>query len=228
MDRNQILNDPETAMRYALSGLQSQVWTALPGIIQAVNLDAMTVDIQPSIKGVATSSNGDSSFVNMPLLLDCPIVFPSAGGFSLTLPIHPGDEVLIIISSRCIDAWWQNGGIQAPIELRMHDLSDGFAIPGPKSQPNVVSGISPDNAQLRTDDGTCFLEITPGGQINLMAPSGVNITGDLNVTGDVASTGNVVAMGQVTATNGGPAVNLTTHFHPGVTVGSGTTGDAEG
>ena len=33
------------------------------------------------------------------------------------------------------DSWWQSGGIGVPIESRMHDLSDGFAILAPTSQP---------------------------------------------------------------------------------------------
>jgi hypothetical protein len=208
MDRNQVLNDPETAMRYALQGLQSQMWTAFPAIVQSVDLEAMTIECTPAIRGVATSESGVQSFVNMPVLGDVPICFPSAGGFSLTFPITVGDEVLVVIASRCIDSWWQSGGIQQPIELRMHDLSDGFAIPGPKSQPRVISNISSENAQLRSDDGTVYLEVTPSGGINLVAPSGVNITGDLVVTGEVTASG----------------IPLSTHIHPGVTPGSGDTG----
>lgn len=212
MDRNQVLNDPETAMRYALQGLQAQMWTAFPGIVQSVDLAAMTVEVVSAIKGVATDSSGVQSYVTMPVMTDVPIVFPSAGGFSLTLPIKSGDEVLVIVSCRCIDAWWQSGGIQQPMELRMHDLSDGFAIPGPRSQPNVITGVSSDNARLVSDDGSVYLEITPGGAINMKAPSGVTITGDLNVTGEV------------TAKSATTAIPLSAHLHPGVTSGGSNTG----
>lgn len=215
MDRNQILNDPETAMRYALQGLQSQMWCALPAIVSAVDLTAMTVECTPSIKGVATDSKGVQSYITMPPLLDVPLVFPSAGGFSLTLPIKAGDEVLVVFASRCIDAWWQNGGIQQPMELRMHDLSDGFAIPGPRSQPKVVSGISADNARLVNDEGTTYLEITPDGKINLVAPGGVEITGDVEITGAVNVTGTIVATGEITGNN----IPLSQHIHGGVASG---------
>jgi hypothetical protein len=165
MDRNQYLNDPETAMRYALQGLQSQMWTAFPAIVQSVNLTAMTVECAPAIKGVVTSQNGAQNFVNMPVLVDCPITFPSAGGFIITFPIKAGDEVLVVIANRCIDAWWQNGGIQNPMELRMHDLSDGFVIPGPRSQPNVAPSISSTDLQIRNNAGTTFVSIGASGKI---------------------------------------------------------------
>src|ERR1019366_1339884 len=112
---------------------------------------------------------------------DVPIVFPSAGGFTITLPITVGDEVLVIFSSRCIDGWWQNGGIQAPIEFRMHDLSDGFAIPGPKSLPHVIPNISTTGAQIRNNAGTTYVEISANGQIQLVSPSQVNIKANLVV-----------------------------------------------
>lgn len=215
--RNQILNDPETAMRTALEGNQSQIWTAFPAIVSAVNYTSETLECTPAIKGVQTNPNGFQQYVTLPQLVDVPICFPSAGGFSLTLPIAAGDEILIVIANRCIDSWWQLGGIQIPMEFRMHDLSDGFAIPGPRSKPKVITGgINTDNAQLRTDDGTCMLEITPDGKINMLAPGGVKITGNLDVTGEV------------TAKKGTTNVTLSTHVHGGVATGSGSTGGPVG
>lgn len=189
---------------------QSQMWTAIPAIVQSVDLGAGTIVAQPAIRGVFTDQNGDSSYVNLPLLLDVVLTFPSAGGFTLALPIKAGDEVLVIFASRCIDAWWQSGGVQPPMELRMHDLSDGFAIPGPRSKPKVSQGLSASNARLVNDAGTVYLEITPGGVINMVAPGGVNITGDLNVSGDV------------TALEG--TVSLEEHIHTGGTLSGGKTG----
>jgi Phage protein Gp138 N-terminal domain len=183
MDREQLLNDTETATRIALDGRQAQMWTALPAIVQSVDLAAMTVEAQPAIQGVITNPDGTEQNVNLPLLVDCPLCFPSAGGFTLTLPIKAGDEVLIVIASRCIDTWWQNGGVGVPAEARMHDLSDGFALPGPRSQPRALPAISATNAQLRNDAGSVYLEITPSGAINMKATAGVSITGGLVVDG---------------------------------------------
>lgn len=208
MNREGLQNDAVTAIRVAMAGNQAGLWTAMPAIVESVDLAAMTITAQPAIQGVIRDFDGSERFINLPLLLDVPICYPSAGGFSLTLPIAQGDEVLVVFSSRCIDSWWQQGGIGMPMEARMHDLSDGFAIPGPKSQPNVIGGISADNAQLRSDDGSVYIEITPDGKINLVAPSGVKVTGDVVVTGEVTANG----------------IPLSIHVHPGVAPGSGTTG----
>ena len=141
MERDQLLNDSETSIRAGLQGLQSGLWTALPGIIQSIDPAKYTVEVQPAIQGVVTGSDGTEQFVNMPLLVDVPLCFPSGGGFLITMPLAVGDEVLVVIASRCIDAWWQNGGVGVPIESRMHDLSDAFAIPGPFS-PSMLTCLA--------------------------------------------------------------------------------------
>lgn len=174
-NRQQLLNDNEEAMRIVLESLQVGLWTAMPCIVQSVDLSAMTCTAQPTIMGTLTDQNGVSTPVNYPLLLDVPIVFPSAGGFLITFPMVKGDEVLVVFASRCIDAWWQSGGIgNLAMEARMHDLSDGFAIPGPRSQPNTVSSISATDLQIRNDAGTTFLSITAAGKIGF-----ANVTTDL-------------------------------------------------
>lgn len=231
MDRNNIINDPETAQRYSLDGRQAQIWTAMPAIVISVDLAKMTCAVQPSIKGIQTSEDGTETFVNLPKLVDVPICFPSAGGFTLSFPIASADEVLVVIANRCIDSWWELGGAgplkldpQIPSEFRMHDLSDGFAIPGPRSQPRVVPNISTTNVQLRNDAGTCYLEITPGGQINLVAPGGVAVTGGLTFTGNLHVTGNLSADGEVIAKAATLPKLLSTHVHSGVTTGGGNSG----
>lgn len=215
MDRAQLLNDSEEALRLALDGRFSNAWTALPGIVQSVNLTAMTVEVQPTIQGVILDEVGNKNFVNLPLLVDVPIVFPSAGGFTITFPIAAGDEVLVIFSSRCIDSWWQSGGIGKPMEARMHDLSDGFALPGPKSQPNVLTGISSTALQIRKNDASSYIEIAADGKIKFVA-SEVDIVGNLKVTGEITAHKDTVP------------VNLTTHVHTAVTPGSGSSGGPVG
>lgn len=169
MDRRELLNDPEEMLRAAFDGLLAGLWTALPGIVQSFDASKMTVVIQPAIRGRVRNPAGEWVSVNLPLLQDVPVVFPSGGGFTLTFPISAGDEALVIFADRCIDAWWQQGDVQPPIDLRIHDLSDGFAIVGPRSQPRVVPNVNTAAAQFRSDDGTVFVEVSDD-QVHVSAP----------------------------------------------------------
>lgn len=158
-DNAKLLNSDEESLRIAMDGRQVTMWTAIPGIIQSIDFEEMTCEVQPSITEITIDQRGNQTPIKLPLLLDVPIVFPSGGGFSITFPLKKNDEVLVLFSARCMDAWWQNGGIQQASEARMHDLSDGFAIPGPKSLPNVLEDISSSKLQVRSDDGTVYLQI---------------------------------------------------------------------
>lgn len=209
-------NDFNEALRVAMENNQASLWTALPGIIQSFDTTKGTCKVQPAIKARVRDARGNLSWVTLPLLVDVPVVFPSAGGFTITFPVQQGNECLVIFSSRCIDGWWQQGGVQVQAELRLHDLSDGFAILGPKSLPTVQAlgaPISPNTLQIRKDDGTAYIEMTATGAINIVAPGGVHVTGA------------VVASGEGTF-NGGHTVSA--HVHGGVAAGAGTTNPPTG
>lgn len=221
MDRSQVLNDPEQSLRIALDGQQAGLWTAIPCIVVSVNWSKLTIEAQPAVQGVNIDEAGNETFVDLPVLGDVPLMFPAAGGFALTLPIAAGDEVLVVFASRAIDSWWQAGGNEnPPIETRMHDLSDGFAIPAQMSNPKTKTyapNVSQNSARLTTQDGTSYVEIAAGGVVNIVAPGGVNITGALAVTGAITATG------EVTAKEGANQVLLSQHVHAGVTTGGGST-----
>lgn len=160
MDSTASIFDPNRFTDKAINSRLTLVWTALPGIIQKFDPAALTCEVQPAIKGRVTTEKG-IELVDMPLLLDCPVVFPRGGNCSLTFPLKQGDECLVVFASRGIDFWWQLGGVQPPPEARMHDLSDGFVIPGPYSQPQKIGNVSTSAVQLRSDDGAAYVELNP-------------------------------------------------------------------
>lgn len=158
---NTYIGDEVQAFEQSFTGRQAMIWTALPGIVQSFDAKALTCEVQPAVKGKLRQEDGSVELVNLPLLLDCPVVFPHAGGCSLTFPVKPGDEVLVVFASRGIDYWWQSGGVQPPAEARMHDLSDGFCIPGAWSQATRISNVSTSEVELRTDDREAYFSLHP-------------------------------------------------------------------
>lgn len=184
MDRIERLDDPVEAQRRAQDGRQAQIWTALPGIVTAFDPVAMTVSVQPAVQGSVRDESGQTRNQGMPLLVDVPVVFPCGGGFSLTYPVRAGDEALVVFASRCIDGWWQGGEAVPPPDSRMHDLSDGMAIIGPRSQAcKLDPPVDTENVQLRTDDGKASMTIKPDMTIDARNPA-ASLT--LGPAGDVA------------------------------------------
>jgi hypothetical protein len=234
MDRRELLDDPMTAMIAAFAGFKSELWSALPGIIQGFDPVTQTCSIQPAIRYQVQQTDGTWVWVNLPVLVDCPVIFPSGGGATLTFPLKPADECLVIFSQRCIDAWWQSGGIGNQVEFRMLDPSDGFCLPGPNSKPNVPGGISTTAVELRTDDGgakvsinttskaitlstTGALTASAGGAVSVSAGGAVSVSAGGGIT--LAAT-NINITGALNV-NGAPYL---AHAHSGVQGGPSNTG----
>ena len=191
-DRRELYDDPEESARLAFEGQASQLWTTLPGIIESVNLEAQTVSVQPCIRGTVQDETGAVTQQDMPLLVDVPICWPRAGGFAITFPIKNGDECLVHFSARCIDAWWQSGGIQAAIEDRMHDLSDAFATFAPTSQAKKLTDVQSDGMELRNESRSVFIRLTDSG---IFIKGAVTHDGDYVQSGSYSLNGNMTHVG---------------------------------
>lgn len=187
--------------------LQGALWTALPGLIQSYNPAENTCVVLVALRMQQLQQTGEWKWIEIKPLLDCPVVFPSGGGATLTFPLKKDDECLVVFASRCIDAWWQNGGVQNQVEFRMHNLSDGFCIPGPRSKPKVPAAISTDHVELRSDDGTAKV------RINMVTKDVETVTtGNAIVTasGDVTLAGTNINLNGVLKINGQPYMG---HVH---------------
>ncbi|HHT5644557.1 TPA: Gp138 family membrane-puncturing spike protein [Raoultella planticola] len=238
---NSQLGSKEQADAQLAQAIMSAMRVSIPGIIQSFDPDAVTAVVQPAIKGVEHDESGAEVSVSLPLLVDVPVVFPRGGGCTLTFPVKEGDECLVIFADRCIDFWWQSGGIQEPVDGRMHDLSDAFCIVGPQSQAKKISGISTTAAQLRTDDGSAFIELAAGGDITATTTGNTTINApEIILNGNVTINGNLsqgMGDGGGTATMRGPVTvtndvtaggkSLMTHTHGGVEHGNDSTGEPE-
>ncbi|MCA8120427.1 hypothetical protein LGN07_17030 [Burkholderia cepacia] len=246
MDRRERTDDELEALKHAIGARLTEVWTALPGTVESFDPAAMTVSVQPGTKDSIRNEDGTISTSPFPLLTDCPVVWQGGGGATATFPIAAGDECLVVFASRCIDAWWQSGGVQEQAESRNHSLADGFALVGVRSRPRALPGISATSAQLRSDDGATYIDLNPALQkVRIVAPGGFDVVAPLStfsaavsITGLLTFVGGMVGsalsgaaavfngvlnvIGQISAN--GKRVD-DTHTHNGVQPGTGNSGN---
>ena len=160
------------AIRAAMRSAGVNIRVAMPGIVEEFDRERQTVAVRPAIREVLRSGGAERE-IEIPPLVDVPIVLPRAGGYLLALAPRAGDECLVVFADSCIDGWWQSGGVQSQAERRRHDLSDGFAILGPWSQPNLPA-LPESGARLQDEAGETYVAIE-GGK--------VYIQGDLYING---------------------------------------------
>ncbi|OQP33939.1 Gp138 family membrane-puncturing spike protein [Pantoea latae] len=242
---NSQVGSSEQMSEQLYNSIFSMLRVSMPGIIQSFDPIACTCTVQPAISGQVTDEAGDFKSAPLPLLVDVPVIFPRGGGCTITFPVKAGDECLVVFSDRCIDFWWQNGGVQEPVDPRQHDLSDAFAFIGPQSQAEVIGNISTSTLQMRTDDGAAYIELDPNSHaVNIVAPGGLNVTTPLaKFSQAVTITGLLTwAGGMVGSLATGTAAKITgaiqfigsltsngkdisdSHTHSGVQTGSGNSG----
>ena len=127
--------------------LSKDIHVALPAILTEIDYEKQTCKAQAVIREFI-----DNEYVELPEFMDIPFFILSGGDYSITMPIQKDDECLIVFADSCIDSWWQSGGIQNPIELRNHDLSDCFALVGFRSQDKKLEDFDSESFQIRRKD----------------------------------------------------------------------------
>ena len=160
------------AIRAAMRGAGLSIRVAVPGIIESFDREQQTVAVRPAIREVLRDGGAETE-IEIPLLVDVPVVMPRAGGYLLAFVPEAGDECLVVFADSCIDGWWQSGGVQSQAERRRHDLSDGFAILGPWSQPNLPA-LPEKGVRLQDERGESYIALEDGK---------IRIEGDLYING---------------------------------------------
>lgn len=222
-----------------MNDLSSNLHTLTIAKVTLVN--DKTINCLPVINRVV-----DEKSIRLPEFIEVPPIFLQGGGSSLRMPIAVGDYALLIFCERSFDAWYNSQDFVSPVDLRMHDYSDAFAIVGvnPEKQmlsiPDVITQIGDTN---QSGDYTHVGNRTQIGNFDLTGD--YDQFGDFEITGNMEINGNLVVNGSISAQNftgidGGPmvsnvdiettadvkagAISLKTHTHGGVETGSGNTG----
>jgi len=222
-DRNQLVDTFMLAIDSALAN----VHTATVAKVTAVS--TKTINCQPVINRLVRGGS-----VRLPEFVEVPPVFLQGGGSYTAHPIAVGDYCLLIFTERCYDRWYRGQDFKIPLELRMHDYSDGFAIVGINP---LASAITIPSVIQQTGDTNYDGNHTHQGTLDRVGDT--TIEGDVIIDGDLQVTGNITCLGTIAAANftglsGGAmtatvdiqsgSISLQTHVHSGVTPGGGTTG----
>lgn len=166
MKQHKAIND---AINDALSNLHTAI------IARVENVNASTVDAVPVINRII-----DDESHQLPLFKDVPVITLQGGGTYLSMPVKTGDYCLLIINERCFDDWYHGADFNPPLEKRMHDYSDAFAIVGVNPLSTAIPLPISDNAVFNGD---------------------LTLEGNLTITGDLTVEGDILADGKITATS---------------------------
>ncbi|MGL5396493.1 MAG: Gp138 family membrane-puncturing spike protein [Shewanella sp.] len=192
---------------------QALLMTRTIMIAECVSFDESrnTVDVQPVLKR-KFSNKPKASLA--PIIRDVPVAFYGAGGVTVTYKPVAGDNCILMVSDRAIDAWKKLGGIVDPAKPRHHDMSDAVAYFGLNSFPNAYKNLR-GGMDIRTRDGATSLNVMAGSIVATVGGTKVaTMTSSKVVLGVPIEAPKVMAAGK----------ELAGHTHGGVQTGGGNTG----
>jgi len=158
-------------------------------VAKITSVNDKTISCTPVINRVV---DGESR--QLPEFIAVPPVIIQGGGSYIAEPIAAGDYCVVLISERCYDSWYAGSDFVSPLEMRMHDYSDGFALCGVNPLASAISIPKENRLMMGNTDHSGDLAIT----------------GNLTVTGDITCTGRLTVGA---ATIGG--IDFGTHTHRG-------------
>lgn len=131
---SQQFGDQDQLYQRIINNIGFGIHVSLPCIVQKYDNETETIEAQPTVRERVIKPDGKIVYMDYPILINVPVMFPRAGNFLFKFPINQGDECLVVFSDLSIDNWYLFGNVQNPVEQRRHDLSDGIAVFGLASQ----------------------------------------------------------------------------------------------
>lgn len=123
----------------------SRMHVAFPATVKTYDAETRRAEVQPSIKRKLPTGE----YVEMPIIVDVPVVFPGTKKCGIHFPLEEEDEVLIVCCERSLDAWKDSGGNGVEeVDPRRFALPDAVCLPG--FQAVEFPGIEED------DTSECF------------------------------------------------------------------------
>lgn len=141
-------------------------------VAKVVSVGSTTVDVQPVIQRVV-----DGQPIDLPVFPSVPPVFLSGGESYDAHPIAVGDYCLLLVSERDFSRWYMGADNVPPIEQRMHDYSDCFALVG--VAPQAAAKTIPTTIERKGDSTVTGAWVHSGSY---------TLTGNLIVIGNTDST----------------------------------------
>lgn len=218
-DKKQESSTLASVIRQGVENRLKDVHTAMPGIIRTFNATEQTASVQPGIRRVFKERGIESDTLieeDLPLLINVPVIFPRGGGFSMTFPVQPDDECLIVFNERSIDGWHLDGEVKKPSARRMHALSDAVVYVGLSSLTNKVLDYDPVNTEIKKDDGSVSIKWMNDSDLSLYTEANLNIDATADI---IANCENI----EVTATSTATVTCPESTFNGNVTVNGNIT-----
>jgi hypothetical protein len=143
-----------------------EVHVSLPGRIKSWDEATQLAQVEVCLNPTLQRPDGEET-VEMQVINNVPIEFPSGGGYFISFPLAVGDPVRLTFSDFSLDKWKEKGGIVDVESLNNHHETDASAYPGMRAKPDALSGVSRTNLVIGKVDDPSMRIVIDGTHIKL-------------------------------------------------------------
>ena len=155
----------------------------LPGRIVEYFPDDQTATVKVSAERIIRTQEDAHTIYDRGGIYGVPVHTPSGGGWSITMPIKPGDTCILFFSQIGYDHWLYDDNDKAgtlanlpkPWLRRQFSQSDGFALVGLNTLPRAIDSYHATDSQWRNTDVTQVISLKEDLDIELTSPTGITI-----------------------------------------------------
>jgi len=158
----------------------NEIHTAIPGTIQAVDLNTGFVTVAP----VGKYKTRQGKYLDFPVLSSVPLVLPqsSISGVEIAFPVAVGDSCLLIFSEQQLDSFLYGG--ESKMTLRF-DLTNAVAIPGLGKVAGSAFQEACSSKSVVIRSGATKLTVSNG---NVSVQGSLSVSGNINCSGTIYGT----------------------------------------
>lgn len=170
----------EESLKNVFWNQMNNVYTSIPCVVINIHNDftEQLVDVQPSLNEFRL----DKTFKERPPILRVPVIMPSTGSSSITMPIEVGDTVWCMFSMRALEKWQESDGKPStPDNHAKYHQKDAVALIGlnprrlaPNNQSNRTLPHSTKDLVVAHNIGTSNeveIRFKPNGDMIVNAPN---------------------------------------------------------
>lgn len=163
---------------------EMNIFTALPAKVEAYDPATGLADLAPVVGGLwIDRDSGERTQVPLGKVPAVPVMQPRGGGMMVSVPLQPGEYVLMVCTTYSFSKWYNDGKDFKPqVDNRRHALDQCFCIPGVFNSKTVYPDVHPENLVMGESEGTQIWIQPDNGQILLGGDGAANFVAMANLT----------------------------------------------
>lgn len=160
---NRVDTDPELAdvLNYFKKSVKLEINCHHIGKIQAFDPITQTATVTINYSKTFLKAEKDGTFStaikDFPPIKSCPVIIMGGGHRSLTFPILPGDDCILLFNDRDIDNWFAGSSSSPPATGRLHSFSDAICLVGLRPEGEFIDDY--DNDAVALNYGTTKVRV---------------------------------------------------------------------